>query len=237
MNDLATAASGLLGLNLSATQAGQFATYAEEMAAWNEKINLTAITEPAAVMARHFLDSLTLLAAMPTAAGTRVIDVGSGAGFPGLPLRIAQPDLAVTLLEATGKKIAFLKHVAERLGLADVQFANARAEDAGQDPAHRASYDVAAARAVARLPVLLEYLLPLVRVGGLAIAMKGTSAHEEAAASAKALAVLGGRLAEIRTFHLPGVEMPHHLVIVEKVAATPAAYPRRPGLPMQAPLT
>ncbi|MDZ4771483.1 MAG: 16S rRNA (guanine(527)-N(7))-methyltransferase RsmG [Chloroflexota bacterium] len=233
---LAAAAADLFGLALTPDQEALFARYTDELATWNVHTNLTAITEPGAVVVRHYLDSLTLLASLPDRAGATVIDVGSGAGFPGVPLRIVRPDLRVTLLEATGKKIAFLKHLIDLLGLDGVTFANARAEEAGQDPAHRAHYDVAVARAVARMPILLEYLLPLVKVGGLAIAMKGTSAHEESASARRALEILGGRLHAIESFDLPGVEGAHHLVIVEKIAPTPPLYPRRPGLPTQSPL-
>ncbi|MBL8134167.1 MAG: 16S rRNA (guanine(527)-N(7))-methyltransferase RsmG [Anaerolineae bacterium] len=235
MTALAGEAAQVLGVTITPEQEALFDVYARELAAWNAHTNLTAIIDPEGVRVRHFLDSLTVARTISPRPGLRLIDVGAGAGFPGLPLKILYPQIELTLLEATGKKVAFLRHVVERLGLA-AQCVNARAEEAGQDPTHRAAYDVTVARAVARLPILLEYLLPLTAVGGRAIAMKGSTAAEESAASAKALAVLGGRLRGIETFHLPGVEEPHHLVIVEKIAPTPAIYPRRPGLPTQKPL-
>jgi 16S rRNA (guanine527-N7)-methyltransferase len=221
-----------LGVTLNADQEAQFARLADALVEWNAHTNLTAITDPEGVHVRHFLDSLTV----PVRPDERVIDVGTGAGFPGLPLAIAHPSVRVTLLEATGKKIAFLEHVIALLGLTNAVTLHARAEDAGQHPAHRAAYDLAVARAVARLPVLLEYLLPLVRVGGRCIAMKGVTAHEEAESARRALRTLGGRLIGIEPVMLPGVDEPHYLVMVEKIAPTPPLYPRKPGTPSKKPL-
>ncbi len=225
-----------LGLSLTPEQEAQFDLYARELAVWNEKVNLTAITEFDAVRVRHFLDSLTILKAVPMTSGLRVIDVGTGAGFPGLPLRMVCPDIHLTLLEATGKKIAFLQHMINLLQLTGVTTLNARAEDAAHDEHQRAAYDVVLARAVARLPSLLEYLLPFAKIGGLCVAMKGRSAHDEASDSIHALTVLGGRIRSIETFHLPGVDEPHHLVIIEKIDHTPRDYPRKPGIPTRKPL-
>jgi 16S rRNA (guanine527-N7)-methyltransferase len=229
-------AAALLGLTLTPTEEAQFDTYARELAVWNAHTNLTAIIEPEAVRMRHFLDSLTVAKAVPLPAGTRVIDVGTGAGFPGLALKLIAPDIHLTLLEATGKKIAFLQHLIDQFGLKDVSTIHARAEEAGHDAALRASFDVVAARAVARLPALLEYLLPFAKVGGVCVAMKGRTAQTEADDSGHALAVLGGNLTGIETFELPGVDEPHHLVLVEKIAPTPREYPRKPGVPTRQPL-
>jgi 16S rRNA (guanine527-N7)-methyltransferase len=236
MPSLADSAHALLGLTLTPEQEAAFDVYAAELAEWNAHTNLTAITAPEDVRVRHFLDSLTVLAAAPLPPGALVMDVGTGAGFPGLPLAIVRPDLRVTLMEATGKKLAFCQHVAETLNLRNVEFVHARAEDAGHQRDLRERGDCVVARAVARLPALLEYLLPLTKTGGLAISMKGRTAAAEAKDSARALRLLGGKLRDVREFALPGLDEPHALVIVEKVAPTPAGFPRRPGMPAQRPL-
>lgn len=233
---LAEQAAALFQLQLTPEQTARFEIYARELAAWNEKMNLTAITEPSDVQVRHFLDSLSVAQAVPLLPGTRLIDVGTGAGFPGLPLLIACPGIQVTLMEATGKKLAFLDHLAAVLGLQGVTTLHARAEEAGHLPEHRAAYDVAVARAVARLPSLVEYLLPLVKVGGRCIAMKGDTAYQEAADAQRALKTLGGRVQRIDKVLLPGVAEAHYLIIVEKVTPTPAIYPRKPGTPTREPL-
>ena len=225
-----------LDIALSPTQDDAFARYAALLREWNTRMNLTAITDEDDINIRHFLDSLTILKAKVLTDEAKMIDVGTGAGFPGVPLAIALPGLRTTLLEATGKKVAFLEHVIAELKLTHTTAVKLRAEEAGQSRAHRAAYDVAVARAVARLPILLEYLLPLVRVGGVCIAMKGRTAQTEAEDSTSALKTLGGELDRIETFALPGVEEPHQLVIVRKVAQTPPRYPRSAGMPTQKPL-
>jgi 16S rRNA (guanine527-N7)-methyltransferase len=236
MTTLTEEAAAVLDLSLSPQQEAHFDQYARELAVWNEHTNLTAISDPDGVRLRHFLDSLTVIKAVPMSPGLRVIDVGTGAGFPGLPLKIICPDIQLTLLEATGKKTAFLQHLIDLFKLDNVTNVNARAEDAAHDSAHRAAYDVVLARAVARLPALLEYLLPFAKVGGLCVAMKGRTAQDEAADSTQALATLGGRIKGIETIQLPGVEDPHRLVIIEKIAPTPREYPRKPGIPTRKPL-
>lgn len=225
------------GVQLSSAQLAQFAQYAALLDEWNKtRVNLTAITAPEAVEVRHFLDSLSVLKAFTPSEGLRVIDVGTGAGFPGVPLQIIGPQMQLTLLEATGKKIAFLQHLVEQLGLPNVQCAHARAEEAGQAAAHREQYDVVVARAVAIMPVLAEYLLPLAKIGGQCIAMKGESAAEETQTAANALRLLGGRFVEQIPITLPNVSETHYLVIFEKVTATPHLYPRKPGVPSKKPL-
>jgi 16S rRNA (guanine527-N7)-methyltransferase len=237
MGRLAEEAAALFALALTAEQEAAFARCAAELAAWNAHTNLTAITDDDGIRVRHFLDSLSVVKALPAQPHMKLIDVGTGAGFPGVPLALVLPGARVTLLEATGKKIAFLDHLIAALPLPNADTLHARAEDAGHLPNRRAAYDVAVARAVARLPALLEYLLPLVKVGGRCIAMKGVTAHDEASDSRRALAALGGRLAGIEPVHLPGIDEPHYLVVVEKAAPTPAIYPRKPGLPTKKPIT
>lgn len=226
-----------LGIALTAEQLARFELYYEHLVAWNSRVNLTAITDYHEVQVKHFLDSLTCLLALgEVKPGERLIDVGSGAGFPGLVLAIACPELEVTLLEATGKKAAFLKDVVSRLGLSEVRIVNARAEEAGRDPAHREAYDWAVARAVAALPELVEYLLPLCRVGGGCVAQKGSDIVGEIAMSATAIDILGGRLKRTILVQLPGLGELRTLVVISKVAPTPSAYPRRPGVPHKRPI-
>ncbi|HID86934.1 MAG TPA: 16S rRNA (guanine(527)-N(7))-methyltransferase RsmG [Anaerolineae bacterium] len=225
-----------LGLKLTAKQLEAFQIYYQELMAWNQRVNLTAITDYEEVQIKHFLDSLTCLLALPSEESLSVVDVGTGAGFPGLPLKIVRPGWRVTLLESVGKKVAFLRHLVERLELEGVEVVKGRAEEVGHDPAHRAHYDVALARAVAELPVLVEYALPLCRVGGLFVAQKGARIEEEVEGARGAMEILGGRLKGVRALRLPTLDGPRHLVIMEKIAPTPERYPRRPGIPAKRPL-
>jgi 16S rRNA (guanine527-N7)-methyltransferase len=237
MDLLAAGARDLLNLELTPAQLAAFQTYADLLLAWNEKFNLTAIRDPEGIQVKHFLDSLTVLRAMPAHAGApRVIDVGTGAGFPGLPLKIARPELRLTLVEATGKKVTFCQAVVDALQLTGVTVLKARAEELGHDPAHRERYDFALARAVAELPVLAEYLLPLGRPGGRAVAQKGHDASVEAQSAAGALRRLGGALDEIIPIELPGHPEPRHLVVLKKISPTAPIYPRRPGVAAKSPL-
>jgi 16S rRNA (guanine527-N7)-methyltransferase len=234
---LAAGARKLLNLELTSQQLAAFQIYADELVRWNQQFNLSGITDGAGIQVKHFLDSLSILAVMPPGSGPqRVVDVGTGAGFPGLPLKIVRPELALTLVEATGKKVDFCQAVVDRLGLKDVSVLKARAEDLGQDPAQREQYDWALARAVAEMAVLAEYLLPLARLGGHALAQKGPNAPPETEAAAGALAKLGGAVEQIVPVELPGLEDKRYLVILKKIAPTPAAYPRRAGMPSKRPL-
>jgi 16S rRNA (guanine527-N7)-methyltransferase len=229
-------AQSLFGLALSDAQAEQFSIYESELLDWNTRINLTAITQPEEVRVRHFLDSLSLVSVVSFDEGDRLIDVGTGAGFPGMALAIAFPHLQVTLMDATAKKLAFAEHLIARLRLRNVRTLHARAEEAGQRVQQRAQFDVVTARAVARLPILLEYMLPLAKVNGLCIAMKGATAETEIADSHKAAAILGGEIQPPAKVLLPGVDDPHYLVTTIKVKSTPRAYPRKAGIPTKSPL-
>lgn len=229
--------SSLLGLTLSSAQREAFQLYSDELREWNARMNLTAITEPQAVEVRHFIDSLACLLVMkPPLSGLRIIDVGSGAGFPGLPINIVCPSVKLTLLEATGKKIAFLEHIVRQLKLEGVTLINERAEALGQMEAHREQYDWVLARAVAGMASLAEYLLPLCKIGGHCLALKGESAAQEVADAQHAITVLGGRIVQLTPVELPTVAETRYLVDIEKAAATPPRFPRRPGMPVKKPL-
>lgn len=230
-------AQQLFGLNLSPRQVTMLNVYERELLAWNAKFNLTAIRDPEGIRTKHFLDSLSCVLAWKGAPPECLIDVGTGAGFPGIVLKILYPAMRLTLVESVGKKANFCQHVVECLALDHVETLTARAEELGQQSAHREKYDWAVARAVAALPVLSEYLLPLVRVGGAVLAQKGESGPAEAQSAERALKILGGRLRQLVKVELPGVADERYLVIVDKVVATPAAYPRRAGLPAQKPLS
>jgi 16S rRNA (guanine527-N7)-methyltransferase len=221
-------------IELTAAQRDQFNRYQTLLLDWNERMNLTAVTDPTAVPIRHFLDSLSCLLVTGPLDGQNLIDIGAGAGFPGLPLKILYPGLRLTLAESVGKKCRFLEAVITELGLENVAVLNERAEVVGRDPAHRERYDWAAARAVAALPILAEYLLPLCRVGGRMVAMKGEAAALELAATA--VAQLGGGAAQLQPVALPGETSPRYLVVISKSNPTPDNYPRRAGIPAKRPL-
>jgi 16S rRNA (guanine527-N7)-methyltransferase len=236
MNQLVQQVYRQVGLKLTPHQVNLLEQYEQELLAWNERYNLTAIRDTEEVRVKHFLDSLTCVQAMKEGPGRRMIDIGSGAGFPGLVLKIVYPSVQLTLVDSVGKKIDFCRHVVKKLGMEQVETLHERAENIGQSLAHREQYDWAVARAVAALPVLAEYLLPLVRVGGHMLAMKGESGPAESHASEHALQMLGGHLRQLLPVTLPGVAEERYLVIVDKVAATPNRYPRRVGIPSKRPL-
>jgi 16S rRNA (guanine527-N7)-methyltransferase len=229
-------AESMLGLELTPRQVEQFAILERELLDWNARFNLTAIRDPQEMRIKHFLDSLTCQMAFRGQPPTRLCDIGTGAGFPGLPLKILYPDMRLTLVESIGKKLTFCQHAAESLGLSGVEFLNTRAEDIGRLRGHREAYDWVTARAVANLPVLCEYLLPLVQPGGSMLAQKGSSAPMEARAAEKAIRVLGGGPAELIPVQLPGLADERWLVVVKKEKPTPAAYPRRVGIPAKTPI-
>ncbi len=236
MEDLARLAQRWLHWRLTPAQQAAFDRYLQELLAWNRRFNLTAIREPEQIVVKHFLDSLSVLTVTGCLDGKRVVDVGTGAGFPGLALKIACPDMRLTLVESVGKKAEFCRHVVDALGMEGVEVITGRAEEVGRQPSHRESYDWAVARAVARLPILAEYLLPLVRLEGAMLAQKGETGPAEVQAARHAFAVLGGDLERVQPLTLPGITETRYLIVVRKRAATPAGYPRRVGVPAKRPL-
>ena len=236
MKELVDNAWNLLGIRITYGQQSAFEIYERELIEWNARYNLTAIDDPQKLRIKHFLDSLTCVLAMRDNPTDQIIDVGTGAGFPGIPLKIIYPGIKLTLVESVGKKATFCQHIVDTLKLNDVEVRQERVEAVGCHPEQRQKYDWAIARAVATLPVLVEYLLPLVRVGGCALAMKGESGPAEAHAAEWAIQLLGGQLNQLVRVTLPGVEDDRFLVVISKTAATPDRYPRRVGIPSKKPL-
>lgn len=235
MNDLAAWALSF-NLHLTAEQIGQFDVYERLLLEWNDRISLTAIRDRHEIRIRHFLDSLTCATVTGSLAECSMIDVGSGAGFPGLPLKILFPSLRLSMADSVGKKARFLELVVRELGLQDVTVLAERAETLGHAPTYRAAFDWAAARAVAELRVLAELLLPFVRVGGQVLAQKGESAGQEVTAAATAIATLGGGETTLTGVRLPETEQTHYLVVIAKERPTDDRYPRRAGMPAKRPL-
>lgn len=236
MEELARQAQSLLGIRLKPAQLKAFDQYERLLLDWNSRINLTAIREPEQIRVKHFLDSLTSLLVIKEMPPERLADVGTGAGFPGIPIKIVCPAIRLTLFESVGKKAEFCRQVVQTLELENVEVLQERAEIAGHMEQHRQSYDWAVARAVAGLPVLCEYLLPLLKVGGRMLAMKGESGPAEAHSAERAMRILGGRLRHLKPVNLPGVAEERFLVVVDKTAATHQQYPRRVGIPSKTPL-
>ncbi len=235
------AAARALGVGLDMAQLDGFRRYGELLLEWNERINLTAITDPARVQTLHFLDALTLVPAVRAwceehgADDPTLLDVGSGAGLPGIPLKLALPRLRATLLDGTGKRVRFLQEVIDALDLRGIGAVQGRAEELAHDDEWREWFDLVTARALARLPTLLEWCLPFARVGGLLLAPKAGDLTEELEAGHAAAERLGGQISAVRPVSLP--DLPNHVVVqVDKVAPTPASYPRRRGLPRKEPL-
>ena len=236
MEQLVKDAHSLFGVHLTAQQVTALVLYEKELLEWNQKFNLTAIRDVESIRIKHFLDSFSCVLAWKGSPPSQLIDVGTGAGFPGIPLKILYPNLKLTLIESVGKKAKFCQHIVDLLSLKNVDVIQARAEDVGQDSKYRERYDWAVARAVANLSVLSEYLLPLVKVGGNMLAQKGESGPAEAQSAEQAMNVLGGKLKQLIPVNLPGVAEDRYLVVVEKVAATPPKFPRKPGIPAKQPL-
>ena len=224
------------GIPLTAEQIGQFSVYNEMLLDWNTRMNLTALTAPEDVAVKHIIDSLTAYDAALFDGARTLIDVGTGAGLPGIPLAVYAPHLTVTLLDSLNKRVRFLTEVTAAMGLQNVRCIHARAEEAARTAEHRAAYDIVVSRAVARLTVLLEYTLPFVRVGGTLLALKGRAYAEEQKEARRAAEVLGGGRITARPVHLPGLDDVRAILTVTKERQTPAAYPRGGGAPPRRPL-
>ena len=224
------------GISLSETQLQQFDRYQELLVEWNQKMNLTALTEPKDVAIKHMIDSVRVYDEKWFSEGMSVIDVGTGAGFPGLPLKILCPSLKVTLLDSLNKRVKFLETVVSELGLSDIVCVHARAEEAARQKQYREKFDAVVSRAVARLPILAEYDLPFVRVGGFFAAMKGAKYEEEAEEAKEAVKLLGGGEPVLREIKLPGLEDKRGIIYIRKEKKTPSVYPRKAGTPEKNPI-
>jgi len=237
MQELRGCASDLLNLEIDEEQLNAFKRFSELLVEWNLKFNLTAIKEEKEILIKHFLDSLTCFKFLPRTGAYSLIDLGTGAGFPGIPLKIINPEIHLTLADSVRKKSDFCQMVVKNLNLSDVRVIHARAEDLGQDKDMREKFEWTVARAVADLPVLAEYLLPLTRVGSHALVMKGGDIKQELQRSESALSILGGKISTVEFVSLPENSGERSLVLIEKVNRTPAAYPRKAGTPAKKPLS
>lgn len=231
-------ATGLSKYNieLDSEKYSNFSNYARLLEEWNKVMNLTGITDEKEVFIKHFLDSCSILDGFTMCENASIIDIGTGAGFPGLPLKIARPDFSATLVDSLTKRINFLDEVCDVCGIDDVTNIHARAEDLAKDELFRESYDYAVSRAVASMNVLLEYMLPFVKVGGYVLALKGPKVLDEVKTLDKALDILGGELIEVKKVSVFNDDREHFLCIVKKIADTPNKYPRKAGKPTKSPL-
>ena len=236
MNGLLKEKTNSIGIELSDVQIQQFQKFYELLIEWNKVMNLTGITEYEEVVEKHFVDSLSLVKIVDINHFETVIDIGTGAGFPGIPLKIAFPHLKITLLDSLNKRINFLNTVINELGLTEIKTIHGRAEDFAKKPEYRESYDLCVSRAVANLATLSEYCLPYVRVGGSFISYKSGEIDEEVNSAKKAVQILGGKIEKVEKFNLPGADIGRSFVKIEKSKNTSKKYPRKAGLPAKEPL-
>ncbi len=228
-----------MGINLHKEQIKKFSRYLELLVQWNQKINLTSLKTPQEIIIKHFLDSISCIKVINkymNIEGTSIIDVGTGAGFPGMPIKIVCPSISLFLLEARKKKTIFLEKIIEEINFQKVEVINGRAEAFGKCPDYRQKYDIVLSRAVALLNTLSEYCIPLVRVGGLFVAQKGRSYREEIDKALKAVQFLGGELIGVENVRIPFINQERYLLIIKKIKDTPSKYPRKEGLPQKRPL-
>ena len=234
------AGAAKLGIEINARQAQQFELYYRELIEWNKKFNLTAITDYSEVQVKHFLDSLTIILALPEEEAERpdfnIIDIGTGAGFPGVALKIIFPQPRLVLSEPAAKKTAFLHHIIQKLELVNVEVLNTRAEELAHWPSHREHFSLALSRAVATLPTLVELTLPFCQIGGRFVAQKKGEIDQEINEAKKAIATLGGKLDQIKKIELDEFNDERYLIIIDKIHPTPGKYPRRPGIPKRRPI-
>lgn len=225
-----------LGVSLSSKQVEQFEKYKDLLVCWNEKMNLTAITDDREIIIKHFLDCISSSAIFDYNKVAKLIDVGTGAGFPGMPLKITHPHIEVTLLDSLQKRLNFLQEVITQIGVQNIYTVHSRAEDGGQNPLYREQYDVCVSRAVANLTVLAEYCIPFIKKGGYFLAQKGPMVLDEIPESKKALSELGTSVVEVKQVQVPYSEATHYIVIMEKTKNTPPKYPRKAGVPAKSPI-
>ena len=234
MKDLIINGAEALNTPLDETQITNLLDYARLLVEWNEKINLTAITDDAGIATKHFLDSLTAISSGYVKG--RVIDVGTGAGFPGLVLKIAKPEIELTLLDSLNKRVGFLREVCEKLEINGVELVHARAEDGGRNAAYRGRFDTVVSRAVANLTVLSEWCIPFLKQGGYFLALKGPLADAEVKDAKRAISILGGKIEDIYEADIPFTDLKHKIVVVKKVGQTPLKYPRKAGIATKNPI-
>lgn len=228
MRELLKSGCEQLGIDISDLQLTQLETYAKLLVEWNEKINLTAITDTEGIAVKHFLDSISSICTKKI--GKKVIDVGTGAGFPGLVLKIMKPEIELTLLDSLNKRINFLKAVCDELGLDDVEFVHSRAEDSGMNRAYRAKFDTVVSRAVANMTTLSEWCIPFLKQDGYFLALKGPLADDELNNAKRAITILGGEVERTFEADIPHSELHHKIIIVKKVRQTPMKFPRKPAI-------
>lgn len=219
---------------LSDEQVNKFYKYMNLLIEWNKKINLTAITEPKDIILKHFIDSITINKYIENS--VKVVDVGTGAGFPGIPLSIIRPDLQITLVDSLNKRLMFLQEIKKELELKNIDIVHARAEEFGQNKNYRETFDIATSRAVANLSTLSEYLVPLVKIKGKCVCMKASDAEEEIKQAENAVNILGGKIVKVEKFNLPNSDIGRTIIIINKEKNTNSKYPRKPGTPSKEPL-